>query len=217
MNFRIREKMRNLIAVVLTVFAFFTPVCAQDYDMLTRKAQLLEDGKWRNYWKNIRKDVAKGKIKLDDGVTADMLEQTYKKRILALGMYAIEISGHARSKSDKIGRLMALYNALMNYAAQACNQFTPRIMDGGIIAPEESEKTEAAMEFFCGAYQKEIESRIKDIFDFSYYMTRSSDNEKKEIMLVILFDERKAVEKRLEAFDKAINMTDFDADKIEKM
>lgn len=205
------------IAVVFTLLAAFSPVCAQNYDRTIAKVRLLEKGQWSRYWRDIEKDVAKGKIKIDDDLTVNQVERLHKERIMSLGNNGIVLTGFAKSKSRNISKALALKNVVVNYATNAYLNLFPRIIDSNNLAIDESENRKFEMEKFQNAYLREVEKRIEDIIQLSYGMTRNLGDGMHERILVFLFDEGKAVEERLVAFDQAIEGVKFDERCIEKM
>ena len=145
------------IACFFTLLSAFSPVFEQNYYRTFSKVRLLENGQWSRYWRDIEKDVAKGKIKIDDDLTVNQVERLHKERIMSLGNNGIVLTGFAKSKSRNISKALALKNVVVNYATNAYLNLFPRIIDSNNLAIDESENRKFEMEKFQNAYLREVE------------------------------------------------------------
>ena len=206
------------IFLLLMAICLLTPIYGQNYSKMTEKAIKQELGKGKNSKEAAaiaRRLKKKGFELLGDSVKSKSLEvaiMRHQIKLNELGDNGIEFEGSSlRTKSKKLGELMAQYSAQINYAQQATQIMHPLYRIEFYDGPPQTSET---LSDFFKEYELNVEEGIKNLLSPSYSVIKNNNDETLEIRSFFIIDESKAREIRSQALEAALSKCELSEDEI---
>lgn len=131
----------------------------------------------------------------------------YSKQI-ELGDDFVEFHGvSTATKSKNVGEQMALNNAITKYANKAMSTVKGRVAND--MYADGATEGEGEFEKFYAAYERLIETRVKNVLIPSYTIMRKNENGLYEVEAYYIVDESKAHNARQAALENAIKESEL--------
>ena len=191
--------MKKILLILLAV-CFMAPVYAQNYDKQIAKAQKKE-------LKEKMKEYKKAGFNIMGSRTMEVALSKHYGKLAQLGDDGLVFDGiSTRTKSKNIGEQMAINNATIKYAQKAGSTVKGRIVSDGFANGTDEE---GEFDKFYQAYERLVETKIKNVMQPSYSIIKTYEDGTHEIQAFFIVDENVARRARQAALESALEDTNL--------